>query len=250
MNSIMQRLVTFSGTFIAVFFFTVSSAQEVSRELMEKLSASIVLASQGQLQIDSVKVTPLPDIYEVELSTGEILYSHSSGDYLFAGDMYRTETTGLINLSSDTRQMRNLEKVAAIPEDEMIIYTPDEIRASITVFTDVDCTYCRALHREIEDLLEMGIQVRYMAYPRGGMEAGSYDKMISVWCSDDRHKSLSQAKNGQNLPARDCETPILDHYDLGNQLGITGTPALVFPDGRVIPGYVEAPRLAALLGLE
>jgi thiol:disulfide interchange protein DsbC len=250
MNSIMQRLVTFSGTFIAVFFFTVSSAQEVSQELMEKLSASIVLASQGQLQIDSVKVTPLPDIYEVELSTGEILYSHSSGDYLFAGDMYRTETTGLINLSSDTRQMRNLEKVAAIPEDEMIIYTPDEIRASITVFTDVDCTYCRALHREIEDLLEMGIQVRYMAYPRGGMEAGSYDKMISVWCSDDRHKSLSQAKNGQNLPARDCETPILDHYDLGNQLGITGTPALVFPDGRVIPGYVEAPRLAALLGLE
>lgn len=246
----MQRLVTFSGTFIAVFFFTVSSAQEVSQELMEKLSASIVLASQGQLQIDSVKVTPLPDIYEVELSTGEILYSHSSGDYLFAGDMYRTETTGLINLSSDTRQMRNLEKVAAIPEDEMIIYTPDEIRASITVFTDVDCTYCRALHREIEDLLEMGIQVRYMAYPRGGMEAGSYDKMISVWCSDDRHKSLSQAKNGQNLPARDCETPILDHYDLGNQLGITGTPALVFPDGRVIPGYVEAPRLAALLGLE
>lgn len=249
MKSITQRMATFSATLIAVFFFSASLAQEVSQELMEKLSASIVLASQGQLQIENIKATPLPDIYEVELSTGEILYSHSSGDYLFAGDMYRTETTGLVNLSTDTRQGRNLDKVAAIPEDEMIIYTPDEIKASITVFTDVDCTYCRALHREVEDLMDLGIEVRYVAYPRGGMEAGSYDKMISVWCSDDRHKSLTQAKNGQNLPARDCETPILDHYDLGNQLGISGTPALVFPDGRVIPGYVEAPRLAALLGL-
>jgi thiol:disulfide interchange protein DsbC len=163
--------------------------------------------------------------------------------------MYKTEVTGLVNLSSDTRQLRNLAKVQAVSEDEMIIFTPDEVKATITVFTDVDCTYCRALHGEIDDLMDLGIEVRYMAYPRGGMEAGSYDKMISVWCAEDRHKRLTQAKHGQNIPARECESPVLDHYELGNQLGISGTPALVFPDGRVIPGYVEAPRLAAMLGL-
>ena len=71
-----------------------------------------------------------------------------------------------------------------------------------------------------------------------------------MWCSEDRHRSLTQAKNGQNLPVRECETPVLEHYNLGNRLGIQGTPALIFPDGRLIPGYMEAQRLAAMLGIE
>jgi thiol:disulfide interchange protein DsbC len=129
----------------------------------------------------------------------------------------------------------------------MNIYKPEQTRAAITVFTDVDCQYCRALHREMDKLLELGIEVRYVAYPRGGERASSYQKMISVWCSDDRHKSLTQAKNGQNLPERDCDSPVLEHYGLGNEIGISGTPALVLADGRVIPGYMEAERLAAML---
>ena len=99
----------------------------------------------------------------------------------------------------------------------------------------------------MDKLLELGIEVRYVAYPRGGERASSYQKMISVWCSDDRHKSLTQAKNGQNLPERDCDSPVLEHYGLGNEIGISGTPALVLADGRVIPGYMEAERLAAML---
>jgi thiol:disulfide interchange protein DsbC len=133
----------------------------------------------------------------------------------------------------------------------MIIFTPEtEVKATLTVFTDVDCTYCRALHRDIDMILEKGIQVRYLAYPRGGENAESYDKMLSVWCSDDRHKTLTQAKNGQNLPKRNCESPVLTHYFLGNELGISGTPALVFPDGRVIPGYVEVDRLVTMLQVD
>ena len=218
--------------------------------LMDKLQQSLVEASGNQLQIVGVKATPLASIYEVELNTGELLYTDASGDYLFAGDMYQTTPAGLVNLSSSTRQERAVAKIAAIPESEMIVFSPEaETRASITVFTDVDCTYCRALHRDLEQLLERGIEVRYIAYPRGGEQATSYEKMISVWCSDDRRKSLTQAKNGQNLPSRDCDTPILAHYDLGNELGISGTPAIVFPDGRVIPGYLDAETLASMLQL-
>ena len=218
--------------------------------LHDKLEAAIVTASQGQLKILGIKDTQLENIFEVELDTGELLYSDVSGDFLFAGDMYQPTDAGLMNLSSGTRQIRTMERVANIPEDQMIVFSPDvEVQATLTVFTDVDCTYCRALHRDMEDLLARGIQIRYLAYPRGGEAAGSYDKMISVWCSDDRHRSLTQAKNGQNLPERECETPVMTHYELGNQIGISGTPALIFPDGRVIPGYMDVERLVAMLNI-
>jgi thiol:disulfide interchange protein DsbC len=217
------------------------------QSLHEKLSQAIEVASQNQLQINSVTATPLSTIYEVELNTGEILYTDVSGDYLFAGDMYKTTAAGLLNLSASKRQQRNMEKIAAVPEDQMIKFTPDVVKATITVFTDVDCTYCRALHRDLEKNLAAGIEVRYLAYPRGGENAESFQKMISVWCSDDRKKALTQAKNGQNIPTKTCDNHVLEHYNLGNELGVTGTPALVFPDGRVIPGYVETERLAAML---
>lgn len=226
---------------------SVSQAQNRDQSLRGKLALAIEVASQNQLQIISLKPTPLSTIYEVELNTGEILYSDISGDYLFAGDMYRTGDTGLVNISSKAKQERSLVKIAAIPEEEMIIFTPDLVKASITVFTDVDCTYCRKLHSELDQLMAKGIEVRYLAYPRGGVQADSYDKMISVWCSDDRKKALTQAKHGQNIPVADCDSPVLAHHALGNELGISGTPALIFPDGTVIPGYMDADRLAAML---
>ena len=227
-----------------------AQSPDVPQALQDKLVQAIEVSSQGQLEILGIKDTPLANIYEIELNTGELLYSDESGDYLFAGDMYQTTAAGLMNISSGTRQIRTLERIAKIPEDQMIVFSPEnEIQATLTVFTDVDCTYCRALHRDLEALNERGIQVRYLAYPRGGEAADSYDKMISVWCSEDRHKSLTQAKNGQNLPERECNTPVLEHYAVGNQIGISGTPALIFPDGRVIPGYMDVERLVAMLNI-
>lgn len=239
---------------IAWFLVSVASGPPLSAQsnngdqsLRGKLEQAIEVASGGQLKIQSVKATQLSTIYEVQLNTGEILYSDIAGDYLFAGDMYRTSASGLINVSSSARQSRVIERLAAVPESEMIIFEPEEIKASITVFTDVDCTYCRKLHSEIEKILEYGIKVRYLAYPRGGESADAYEKMISVWCSDNREKSFEQAKNGQNIPGKKCSTPILEHYALGNEFGVNGTPAIVFPDGQLIPGYIEASRLAAML---
>lgn len=252
MRSRIQVLLTSTSVSLLLVLGTVASAQTDSAPegLLQKLVQSIEVASGGQLEILKLEVTALPSIYEVELSTGEILYSDVSGDYLFAGDMYQTTGSGLLNLSSTTRQARTVEKIAAIPEEEMIVFSPDnETKATITVFTDVDCTYCRALHRDMETLLEMGVQIRYLAYPRGGEAAGSYSKMLSVWCSDDRQRTLTQAKNGQNLPERECDNPVMAHYALGNQLGISGTPAIIFPDGRLIPGYLDADRLASMLEL-
>ena len=236
------------GMLLSLILISPASAQG-SQSLRGKLEQAIEVASQNQLEIVSLNQTALPNIFEVELNTGEVLYSDISGDYLFAGDMYATSPGGLTNLSASSRQQRAMDKIAAIPEDEMIVFTPDNVKASITVFTDVDCTYCRALHGDLEDLMAYGIEVRYLAYPRGGQAATSFDKMISVWCSNDRKQSLTLAKEGGELSAANCETPILEHYQLGNELGISGTPALVFSDGRLVPGYLDSERLAAMLGL-
>jgi thiol:disulfide interchange protein DsbC len=216
-------------------------------ELRTKLTQTLGAATESDVQVVRISETALAGLVEVELSTGETLFSDREGGYLVTGDLFKASPDGLENLSAAARQGKVAEWIAAVPESEMIIFTPEEKKASITVFTDVDCTFCRKLHGELDAIMALGIQVRYVAYPRGGEASTAYPKMISVWCSDDRNKSLTQAKNGQNLPTRDCETPVLEHYNLGNKIGISGTPALVLEDGTVIPGYLDSQQLAGVV---
>lgn len=215
--------------------------------LREKLTATLSVATNNPMQIVSISETPFEGLVEVELNTGETLFSDRNGEFLVTGDLFRASETGLVNLSAAARQLKIVDWIAAVPEDQMIIFNPEETKATITVFTDVDCTYCRKLHGDLEAILDLGIRVRYVAYPRGGEASTAYPKMISVWCSEDRNRSLTQAKNGQNLPTRDCENHILEHYNLGNKIGISGTPALVLEDGTVIPGYLDTTQLAGVV---
>ncbi|MGM0632106.1 MAG: DsbC family protein [Pseudomonadota bacterium] len=215
--------------------------------LRDTLDQSLGGATQGQLSVEQIRPAPMDGLMEVTLNSGEVLFTDPEGRYMITGDMLMTDDDGFVNLSAETRNERNAERVAAIPDSEVIEFAPDDVKATISVFTDVDCTYCRRLHGDIDDILDNGIRVRYLAYPRGGTSAGSYGKMLSVWCSDDRQRALTQAKHGQNVPERDCENPVMKHYELGNQLGISGTPAIVMPDGTVVPGYLDVDRLTALV---
>ncbi len=229
---------------------SVSHAQNSAAEdqaLHEKLSRALAAASQGQLQLVSIRPSPVQGLLELELSSGEVLLSDSQGDFLLTGDVFRTTDNGLVNLSAERRQEQVVELVAQVPEEQMIIFSPEQTRATITVFTDADCTYCRKLHHDMDEILAHGIKVRYLAFPRGGAASAVYPKMISVWCSADRQRALTQAKNGQNLPQRECDNPVLEHFSLGNRLGISGTPALVLEDGTVIPGYLDVERLTAVV---
>jgi len=232
----------------ALFAQTEPTQQQLDN-LRERLSLSLQVATANQLGIARLVPTAMTNIIEVELDSGEILYSSLEGDFVFAGDLFAASESGLVNLSAQRRQVKNIAKIQAIPLEEMIVFSPPETRAVITVFTDVDCQYCRALHRDLEKLMEKGIEVRYLAYPRGGEQAASFEKMNSVWCSEDKPRALTQAKNGQNLPRLECDNPVLNHYALGNEIGIAGTPAILLPDGQLVPGYVESDRLAAMLGL-
>lgn len=217
-------------------------------ELRETLDGSLGGATQGQLSVERIRPSAMDGMLEVTLNSGEVLFTDPDGEFMLTGDLLRTGPQGFVNLSAETRKEQNAERVAAVPDEEVITFSPEgEVRATISVFTDVDCTFCRRLHGDMDEILDHGIKVRYLAYPRGGTSAGSYGKMLSVWCSDDRQRALTQAKHGQNVPERDCDNPVLKHYELGNQIGITGTPAIVLPDGTVVPGYADLDRLTDLV---
>jgi len=119
------------------------------------------------------------------------------------------------------------------------------------VFTDLDCGYCRKLHSEMAKYNELGIRVRYLFFPREGPDTESWDKAVSVWCSANRNDALTRAKKGETIKAAKCKpNPVQRDYELGQDVGLRGTPAIVLPDGDLLPGYVPPAMLAQRLAPE
>jgi thiol:disulfide interchange protein DsbC len=142
--------------------------------------------------------------------------------------------------------------LAKVSVDDMVVFAPEgPARGYITVFTDVTCFYCQKLHREVDQLNAKGIEVRYLAFPRSGMESEGADKLATAWCADDQQTALTELKAGVELPVNTCEgNPIAAQYELGKEMGVSGTPAIVTSSGELIPGYRPAAALVALLGLD
>ena len=185
----------------------------------------------------------------MSLAGGQTLHITQDGIFLIAGDLYRVTESDLINLAEFERNGRRKQLLAKLDESEMVVFSPQNPKKTVTVFTDFDCTYCRKLHQEVPALNEMGIAVRYLAYPRAGVPSASYDKMVSAWCADDPNAALTKAKMGKAIPQKTCANPVAKHYRLGDDFGVTGTPALILEDGQLLPGYMPATALAARLGI-
>ncbi len=202
------------------------------------------------LNIGAVSATPVPGIYLVEGSNGELLYASGNGEYIFSGDLLKVKDGGLENLTDKVRGEKALAALSAVPEKDMIIYPATGERKRIMyVFTDVDCSYCRKLHKEIPELNAGGVEVRYLAFPRGGEQAPAYQKMVSAWCAPDPKAALATLKAGNAVPSVTCENTIMDQFRLGLSLGVQGTPAVYLDDGQVIPGYRPAASLLKIMGL-
>ena len=225
-------------------------AQPASQQEEEIAVIRVVIAtSQPSMIVETITASPIAGMYEVTLQNAQVIYASADARYFIPGDLYEVMPQGMVNLGDLKRNVSRAIKIAAVPESEMIIFGPAEAetKATITVFTDVDCPYCRQLHGEVEKLNELGIAVRYLAYPRTGLDTETHFKMISTWCAEDPRAMLTSAKRGGNVPETDCENPIARHYQLGREVGVTGTPALVLEDGTILPGYVPADTLAGYL---
>ncbi|MEH6394249.1 bifunctional protein-disulfide isomerase/oxidoreductase DsbC [Pseudoalteromonas sp.] len=205
-----------------------------------------IVTKFAELGVTVKHINPSPVAGLKELITDKgVLYASADGQYLMQGTLI-----DLNNRNNLTEQALNGVRKEGLAqyEDSMIVYKAKNEKHSITVFTDISCGYCRKLHRELDDLLEAGITVKYLAFPRGGLQGSGYADLMNVWCAKDQQEAMTAAKSGADTKVMaGCHAPVAEHYQLGQSFGISGTPAIILEDGTLIPGYQPAAALAAAL---
>jgi thiol:disulfide interchange protein DsbC len=193
-------------------------------------------------KIEDLRPSPIAGIYEF-VQGADVSYITADGKFFIDGNVYDMKSRE--NLTEEMRAHARVALVGAVPESEMLIFSPPNPKYTITVFTDVDCAYCRKLHSDMAELNRLGIRVRYMFYPRSGPGTESWHKAEVVWCSPNRNDALTRAKAGAVLDlSKTCgATPVKREYDLGQSIGVRGTPAILTDSGEYIPGYMPPREL-------
>jgi thiol:disulfide interchange protein DsbC len=190
---------------------------------------------------EDFRPTPIEGIYELTRGT-DIAYVTPDGKYAISGDLIDLAKND--NLTEQRRRDTRVKMIGAIPENEMLVFGPRDPKYTVTVFTDVDCAYCRELHSQMAEYNRLGIRVRYLFYPRTGPNTDSWTKAEEVWCSGNRNEALTQAKRGVALTTKPCaNNPVARHYALGRDFDLKGTPAIVLANGEMMPGYLPPAAL-------
>ncbi|NBB92991.1 MAG: thioredoxin fold domain-containing protein [Gammaproteobacteria bacterium] len=226
----------FPALIAAVMLSPVGSAIAADETAIEQRIRSLVP------NVDSLAIaeTPVPGVMEVQVNN-DVIYMSEDGRYLMQGRLVDLETQ--TDLTDSAKATLRREQIASLDRGEMVSFGPEDADYELMVFTDTDCGYCRRLHDQIDDYNAEGIRINYLAFPRGGPQSGTFETMVSVWCADDRQEAMNTAKAGRTPPKAQCDNPVEKHYRLGQTLGVTGTPALLTPDGSLIPGYVPPKQL-------
>lgn len=190
--------------------------------------------------IGAVEPTPMEGVYRVEVNNREI-YIYSKGDFVMIGDVY--DVLNRVDLGERRRMQKIAASLDSIPESEMI-HMGGPLERYVTVFTDTDCSYCQRFHLTVPELQNRGIQVRYLMFPRAGIGSDSYNEAVSVWCAEDQASAMTLAKAGGNVEYRNCENPVASQYELGQEVGVQGTPTLILDSGKVITGFMTPDQLS------
>jgi thiol:disulfide interchange protein DsbC len=216
---------------------------QVPDEVIEQIQKSVRGITPDASQIIANE-TPIPGVLEVRIDS-ELFYMSENGRYLIQGRVVDLEEG--VDLTEAAQNRIRRERYNEIDPAELISFGPEDADHELLVFTDVDCGYCRRLHEQIDEYNEEGIRVSYLAFPRAGAGSVTHEKMVSVWCADDAQAAMTLAKAGQTPPKATCNHPVDYHTLLGKEMGVSGTPALMTPDGKLIPGYVPPKQLRARL---
>ena len=226
-----------------VFALSVVCATAAAEDLTkEQLAAEFPGIETGDI-LDA----PIGGFYEVAIGSS-VAYVSKDGRYILQGDLF--DLTDNVNLTERRRSNARVDMLASVDPETMIVFSPppEEVKHTITIFTDIDCGYCRQFHREIETVNALGVAVHYLFYPRTGPDTESWFKADKVWCSEDRNAALTDAKLGGRVPEDACEsTPVESHYNLGNLVGVRGTPTIFTASGEHIGGYLTPDQLVELL---
>jgi len=195
-------------------------------------------------KIEAVRATPIPGLMEVDVP-GDVLYVSHDGRYVINGSLLELATHR--DLTEASRAIARRRLLRGITSAQTIVFAPSHAKYTVTVFTDLDCGYCRKLHAQIADFNRAGIAVDYVFWPRSGLVGHSYDKAVSVWCAADRRKAFTDAKQGLSIPKATCANPVAQDYNLGLTVGVDGTPAIFASDGTQMGGYLTPADLKAKL---
>ncbi|UFH48595.1 bifunctional protein-disulfide isomerase/oxidoreductase DsbC [Pseudomonas sp. KNUC1026] len=234
------RLITAAALMLASSFALADDAEQAIRKTLTTL--------QLDVPVESVAPAPLNGLYEVRLQGGRVLYASADGQYVMQGYLYQVQGDKPVNLTERAERAGVAKLIGAIPQDQMVVFPAQggKAKSVITVFTDTTCPYCQKLHAEVPKLNAMGIEVRYLAFPRQGLNSPGDEQLQAVWCSKDRPASLSKMINGKSVDAPKCDNPVSKQFALGQQIGINGTPAIILESGQMIPGYQPAAQLGKL----
>ena len=233
----------FSGIcllFLSMSLFNLSVADTGAQEAITKSLSKIFPG----VTPDKIAPSPMEGVSEVLIGP-RLMYVSNDGKYLLQGSLIDLKTR--TDIGEERRNGIRLDALNDLGEEKMIVFPAKEQKHVITVFTDIDCGYCRKLHGEMDKYNEKGITVRYLMFPRAGIDSASYKKAVSVWCSKDQQDAMTRSKSGENVPNATCDNPVKEEYELGQLIGVRGTPAIIMEDGAMLPGYVPAARLVKAL---
>ena len=238
----MKQVFLRAGTLLAavlLFFAVPATAEEVSVELQKVRDT--VAERFAEISPEEIFESPIPGWYTIRKGA-IVAYISGDGRYLLQGDLIDLQENA--NLSEQSRNDARVVMMSAVPNDQLIVFSPENVQHTVSVFTDIDCTFCRRLHSQIDEYMEQGIEVRYFLYPRNGPTSPSWAKAENVWCADNRNEALTLAKLDQEYPTRTCDASIVSkHYLVGQDVGLRGTPAIVLDDGTLFSGYMPADQL-------
>ena len=229
---------------IGSVIFCFSCSDQSSTNEMTLIEDNLNSVIPSSIEILSIEETDIDRFYEIKFNGMDSLYAYGDGKYVISGDMYKISKGKLINKSEVSRDRERKIAISLLDSSDFITFKKENMKHSVVIFTDVDCVYCRKFHSHILDYNALGIEVNYIAFPRSGVNSTSYKKMVSAWCSKDSKNTLTLLKLGQEIKENLCEdNPVKKHFNLGNSLGVRGTPSIITSEGRMIPGYLSPQEL-------
>lgn len=247
-NSFAIRMFCLVFTCLSVSVFAATKEEEATKKA---LNANLAKSRPG-LQALEVQKSTAEGLFEATLNNGDVVYTLANGKYLLAGSLFRIDDTNLVDIREEKLLPLRAKTLAAIPASDSINFAPavGQSKAVLHVFTDVDCGFCQKMHAHMPEYNALGVEVRYLAFPRAGVNSISAKKLVNAWCAEDRNDAMTKLKTRQNLPDKSCENPVAAQYILGQQLGVNGTPAVFKADGTSIGGYLTPQQMAQALGLQ
>lgn len=236
------RLLILTGALSTPMVYASSSTQGADKSADTAAISEVLKQNFPEVKIDNITQSPLKDIYQVSAGA-MVLYVSKDGHYAISGDIIDLKNAQQ-NLTEQVRKQARLKGLKNLKAEDMIVFSPKNPKHTITVFTDIDCGYCRQLQSEMAKINELGIAIRYLAFPRGGPQTPTFEKMAEVWCAKDKKQAIAAAKQGKPIQSKECNNgSVLRDFQYGMALGVTGTPTLLFEDGSLFPGYLPPEKL-------